>query len=131
MPMAANRTAAAYRIALKGIFNDEQIFESRGECHGCELGLVAHLGQEECDQRNGENAVATYRRGVFLLDPVRNERPRRNGEERKAKDPAQQLGGDCGSNPVSKHAGERVIEKRSAKNAGDDRYRTSKARGQQ
>src|SRR3989442_7460652 len=47
-------------------YHREQIFESRGEGNGCELGLIAHLGQEECDQRNGENTVATRRRGGFL-----------------------------------------------------------------
>ena len=70
-----------------------------GHRHGGDLGLVAHLGQEEGDQRGAEHAQALGHLGLFLLDLVGDHGPHCHADEGQAQHPAQDLRAHVRSDP--------------------------------
>ena len=56
-----------------------------------DLCLVAHLGEEERDERRTEDAESRSHPRLSRLDLVGDERPDRHADERQAEDPAQDL----------------------------------------
>ncbi len=59
-----------------------------GEGDGGNLGLIAHLGQEEGEQRGAKHPVAATDFGILVVNLVRDHDPDRHGEEGDAQYPA-------------------------------------------
>jgi len=99
-----------------------------GERHRGDLGLVAHLHEEEGERRGGEHAEA----GALLgeLELVGHQHPGCHGEEGDADRALQELRPDEVRERGAQRAGERVVEQRRHGDARDDRRRPPVLRGQ-
>ena len=73
----------------------------RDRHHRGDLGLVAHFGEEEGDQRGEEGAVFLKARLFIFIQLVRHQGPGRHGDEAGGKDPAQGGGREEAGDPVT------------------------------
>jgi hypothetical protein len=98
---------------------DEFGREAGRQRDGRDLRLVAHLGEEEGDQRRHEDAVA----GLGLLvrvELVRDQHPARHREEGQAQRPAQRRRADESGQPAAQRAGGGMVEHGRGEDAPDD-----------
>ena len=93
----------------------------RGQHDGGNLGLVAHLGQEERHQRGAEHAPAGLAIGIAFVELVGDQHPHRHGDERGAQNPAQHLRADEGRDPGSHRASQSMVDQRGHQNAQNNR----------
>ncbi|OMP13328.1 hypothetical protein COLO4_01880 [Corchorus olitorius] len=111
----------------------EHVVKARGQCHGRDLRLVAHLGKEERNDGRPEDAKAALRRrGRFVVvELVRNQHPAGHGDKAHAQDPPQHVFPQHVRDPATDGAGQCVVDEGGDEDAENDRYRLAKTRGQQ
>ena len=88
-----------------------------------DLRLVAHLSQEESNQRRPENAEALGDLGLFFFDLVGDHRPDRHADEGRYEHPAQNPGADRTGHPGTQRSGQAVVHERGGQDAQDDGHR--------
>jgi hypothetical protein len=103
---------------------------TRRQRHGRDLGLVAHLGQEERDHRGDEHAEPGARR-FLLVDLVGHHDPGRHRDERQAEHPAHHFRSEQLADQRADRSGKGVVGDGRGEDSEHDRQRAAKARRQQ
>lgn len=91
-----------------------------GHRDGRDLRLVAHLGQEEGDQRRAEHAEPAVDAGVLVVELVGDQHPGRHAEEGQAERPAQHFGAQHRRDPGAQRARRAVVDDGRGEDAEDD-----------
>lgn len=105
--------------------------EAGGHGHRGDLRLIAHLGEEEGDQRGAEHAKALGNLRLIVVDLVGHQRPERHADERSAQDPAQYLRVHRRGDPCTQRSGDGMVERCRAEDACNDGQRLLEPRGEQ
>ena len=106
------------------------IWVARGQCHGCDLGLVSHLSQEEGQDSSAEGAVRVLGLCGIVLDLVGNHHPRGHGEKRDADGPAENVRPQCLGYPAAHCSCGCVIDDGGGEDPRDDLPRFPESGGQ-
>ena len=123
---------ALLRFSEQGDTGDDRDQRGLGRGHrgSGDLGLVAHLGDEERDHGGAEYTEATDVADFGAIELVGDQRPRRHRDEQYAQHPAQHAGAGHAHDPGAGGAGQCVVGEGRDQDAEDDRQRLAEARGE-